>query len=196
MFKNKNSMYKNQVSKKRRYAPIGIAVLAVVFVAGILGYKHYTNANRLPDAVTTSKAKTAQSDYSDGAPRETNTSGSNNNGGVVDKKGQSDNSSLPSPDKWTSSSSGAVTLQRPTAGEVVKSGDTISGTATTSTVQYRLVDDKYGVIGQGSLNVVDGKFAGALQFTSSHTTGTINIFSLDPASGAEINSAKIKVSYE
>jgi hypothetical protein len=115
---------------------------------------------------------------------------------AIDKSG-SDTSNIVATDQsqWTVSSSGSITLQRPINGVTLKSGDTIRGISSTETVQYRLEDNRLGVIAQGSLSVVGGKFSGILQFNSKDTTGVLSVFTFDQNSGAEINHADINVKF-
>lgn len=105
-------------------------------------------------------------------------------------------SSIPPSSEWTSSSSGNITLQQPSANSVVKSGDAISGTAKVSSVQYILSDSSVGLIDQGTLGVDNGKFSGILQFKAQSSTGTLEVYYPNPSNGAEDDVITIGVSYE
>jgi hypothetical protein len=119
---------------------------------------------------------------------------SSNQGGAVDNKGVTPPANKATDtSKPTSSSSGIITLEQPVANAALKSGDIVSGTARVDTIQYRLVDDKAGVLAQGPLSVVDGKFSGTLQFKAFGTTGTLKVFSIDSQSGAEINRIELPI---
>lgn len=120
--------------------------------------------------------------------------GTTGQGGVIDQNGQTSGSLPPSSD-WTSSSSGNITLQQPTARQTIESGDTLGGLATVDTVQFILKDDSVGVIAQGSLSVVDGKFSGTLKFTPHAHTGQLEVFHPDPTTGAEKDIINIDVKY-
>jgi len=115
-------------------------------------------------------------------------------GGAVDQQGQA---TAPPPASSTpvSSASGQNTLEQPSSGAKLSSGDTISGTAHVSNIQFRLTDDVTGVISQGSLNVVNGKYAGLLKFHTTGTAGRLDVFSLDPTTGAEANEVQVQVSF-
>jgi hypothetical protein len=118
------------------------------------------------------------------------TSNSASQGGAIDNQGAG-TAQTPS-SQWTSSESGAITLYSPTASSTLRSGGIISGTAKVGTVQYRLVDDQVGVLAQGSLSVVNGKFSGTLQFTPHSSSGKLSVFSFN-GSGAEINRIEISL---
>lgn len=113
-------------------------------------------------------------------------------GGATDNKGSGATSTSPS--DWASSSSGKITLQQPTAGSTLRSGDTLSGTAKVDTVQYRLVDDSVGVLAQGSLSVVNGKFSGVLNFTPHSSSGKLDIFSYSNGPySSEVNNIEVSL---
>jgi hypothetical protein len=117
-------------------------------------------------------------------------------GGAIDKHGAATAADTATDESsWKTSTSGLITLQQPIDRAEIASGDTIRGVAQVSTVQYRLVDDSIGVLAQGSLNVVNGKFSGILQFSHKSSTGQLKVFSLDPQTGAEKNHADIIVNF-
>jgi hypothetical protein len=119
---------------------------------------------------------------------------SNQQGGVIDQKGKvTDN--IPPSSSWVTSSSGNITLQQPTAGQVLRSGDTISGITKVSTVQFILKDNSVGVISQGTMNVVNGKFSGTLEFRPHSSKGELEVFYPSPSTGAEQDIINIDVNY-
>lgn len=99
-----------------------------------------------------------------------------------------------SPSSWTNSSSGQITLKSPASRAKLQTGFDLSGSSQTSQVQYRLLDDKVGVISMGSLNVMNGNFSGKVSFKTTDTSGRLDVFSYDN-NGAEINEIQIPVSY-
>ena len=115
-------------------------------------------------------------------------------GGVVDQQGKTTGPTPPT-SWWTSSSSGAITLQQPYPNETIQSGITLSGTAKVSSVDFILTDSSVGQIAQGTLNVVNGKFSGIINFTPHAKTGTLQIYSPNPSNGAEENVININVNY-
>ncbi len=191
MAKFSKSTYRSKPSRHRRKL-VALLVLLLLAAGGAYAY-HRHNAKPAyvaPIAKTGDPAKAKST-----GEKITPTSGSisTNQGGAVDKQGAG--TATTDPSQWTTSSSGAITLQQPVSGGTVKSGDSLRGTAKIDTVEYRLVEDTIGVIAQGSLNVVDGKFSGVLQFKSHGHAGDLKIFSFDPSTGAEINHADIRVAY-
>jgi len=137
---------------------------------------------------------TSSSEYSSGGDRTQSSSNSSSQGGATDLGGalpKDAGSSAPS-SLGTSSSSGEIFLNMPISGATIKSGSAIAGTSYLGSIQYRLVDSSIGVLAQGDLNVVDGRFSGILHFTPQSTKGELVIFSYDP-SGSETNSIRIQL---
>lgn len=178
----------NKVSRFRGPL-VALAVLLLVGAIAYGGYRLYQNRHSNSAVGTSSSASTAHGN-------KPAASSGVRQGGATDKKGGSTptTESTNSAD-WTTSTSGVITLQQPIANATIKTGDTLRGTAKIDTVQYRLVDDKVGVIAQGTLDVVGGKFSGILQFRAYAPTGALKVFSIDPQTGAEINHADIKVMF-
>lgn len=96
--------------------------------------------------------------------------------------------------QWVISKSGNITVKQPVANSKIASGATLSGSAKVDKVSFRLIDDKTGVIAQGTLSVVNGNFSGSLNFTPNSSTGRLDVFSTD-AQGVELNEVQIAVSF-
>lgn len=134
-----------------------------------------TSAKKSQDAQTTSTAPSAQSNYtSTDTTKDAGNTLNENKGeaGASDTSGQS-SSNTSSP---RTSSTGEITVYLPLDNAPVKSGQEISGTSTLAQVSYRVVDSISGVIGEGALNVVNGKFSGTLSVKSNATEGRIDVF--------------------
>jgi len=119
---------------------------------------------------------------------------STSSGGVLNQNGQTTGTTPPS-SEWVSSSNGALTLQQPIANSTIQSGDTISGVANVSNVQFILTDSAVGLIDQGNLSVVNGKFSGTLQFTPYSGIGTLQVYYPNPNNGAEEDIVNISVNF-
>lgn len=170
---------KNRTSRITINRPLAWLIAAIIVVAAIVAYylgSPAPNTSTSSGSSATSKPRGSTEDIAQG--------------GAVDNKG-SGVAKTPATE-WASSESGLITLRSPLSGSLVKTGDTISGTAKVSTVQYRLVDDEAGVLAQGPLSVVDGKFSGRLSFGHQANSGKLDIFSYD-SNGAETNSISIKI---
>jgi hypothetical protein len=165
-----------------------IVTVAIVVGAVIVANNHSSTSS---ESTTGESATTTPATKSNSASNKAGSSNSVSQGGIIDKNGVSSVSSPSS--QWKSSSSGVITLRSPITGSTLHPGDTVSGTAKIGSVQYRLVDETVGVLAQGSLSVVNGKFAGTLQFSPRGTTGRLNIFSFDSKNGAEINRVEINL---
>jgi hypothetical protein len=187
---------KKQVNFKNWVTVIVIIALLVIGSVFVYKWNHTDTASTKPVVKgTPSTAASAPTSTSTPAPSSSATATDpTGQGGVVDNNGQT-TGTIPPPSEWTSSTSGDITLQQPTNNSTVKSGNTISGLANTSTVSFILKDTSVGVIGQGSLNVVNGKFSGTLQFTPHANTGSLEVYYPNPSSGAEEDIINITVNY-
>jgi hypothetical protein len=183
---------KNKKVALRKPVFIGIIIVLIAVAMGFYFHQKNTdksnlagNIGKTPVTGTTSKPT--------GVQLPTNTS-AGQSGGVVDNNGQT-NGNLPPSSQWVSSSSGNITLQQPSPNSVVKSGDTLSGTAKVSNVQFILTDNSIGLIAQGNLNIINGKFSGKLQFTPHSNNGKLEVYYPNPANGAEEDIVEINVSF-
>jgi len=120
---------------------------------------------------------------------------SSNQGGVNNTPADRKTIAIPPKLDWTSSSGGNIVLQKPSANSLIRSGDYIVGVANVSDVQFILTDASVGLIDQGSMKVVDGKFLGTFLFKSHATTGKLEVYYADPINGAEKDIVSIKIAY-
>jgi hypothetical protein len=95
---------------------------------------------------------------------------------------------------WITSASGEITVQQPVANSVLLNGDYLVGTAKVNIVSYTLIDDRVGVVSQGSLNVVNGKFSGSILFTPHSSGGRLDVYSTN-GKGVEFNQIQIGVRF-
>jgi len=168
-----------------------IAIIALAAIGYFIYLKSTTPTVKDTSSTTPSTAKTAQSTYSDGGAH-SQAESNNSTSPAIDQKGQATNT--PS-STWTTSKSGLITVKQPAANSTLKSGATLSGSSQTSSVSYTLADNVTGVLSQGTLSVVNDNFSGTLVFLAKGTTGQLNVFSLDPTTGAEINTITIPVGF-
>jgi hypothetical protein len=166
-----------------------IAVVAIILVGSWLYSVRKTSNNVSKPTVTGTPSKPTPHTT---APSTNN--GTTNSGGVTDTNGQT-TGSIPPSSEWTTSSNGDITLQQPTQNQNLSSGDAISGLANVSQVSFILKDSTVGVIAQGTLNVVNGKFAGNLTFTSHSNSGTLELYYANPADGAEEDIINVNVDF-
>lgn len=130
---------------------------------------------------------------STGSSRQNNASSGSSQGGVVDSNGiVSVPVPVPADNSGISSDSGLITLKSPIAKAKLTSGDEISGLAAVDKIQYRLVDTVAGVVSQGGLNVVDGRFAGKVYFNQYSNSAVLVVYSFD-ALGREKNEIQVSV---
>lgn len=181
-------------SKKKIIAAllvVAIIVFAILEVAGVT--KVFINKSMSGDqAKTTSKAETAQEDFTEGGER-TPTTSTKNEGSVSDNGGTI--SSIPPSTTWTTSPSGAITVYTPAANSLVTDGHTLSGKSTMPKVSYRLIDDVSGVIAQGELSVVNGNFSGKFNFNTQGSKGRLDVFT-QREDGVESNNVEIPIRFK
>src|SRR5579884_333191 len=149
--------------------PLVIAAIVVIAGSGWFFGMHKTSKKN-----STAKIQGAVSRPTPHTAAPSTNNGTANNGGAVDNNG-SVNNNLPPESKWSSSANGAITLQQPYDAQDIKPGDTISGLAKVNSVSFLLKDDSVGIIAQGNLKVVNGKFSGTLQFTPHASTGKLEV---------------------
>jgi len=178
-------------NRKKLYIVI---IIIILVIAAFITYEEVHKKPATKIIVTGTKSTPATAPTQSSVPSSTTTPSTTNNGGATDNNGQT-TGTLPPSSQWSSSSNGDITLQQPTNASTIKSGDTISGIANTSTVSFILKDNQVGVIAQGNLDVVNGKFSGTLQFTSHGSTGSLEVYYSNPQSGAEEDTININVNY-
>ncbi|HUC88269.1 MAG TPA: hypothetical protein VMR95_03930 [Candidatus Binatia bacterium] len=187
------------MAKPHKKTYISVAILLVIAAAGVtFGFIKYHDDNLKTKnnlAVTNPKAviKVKASTSTPQAPAVATTTGLTP-GGVVDKNGQTTGSLPPSSD-WVSSASGDITLQQPSPNTTVNNGDPISGTANVSNVSFILTDNSVGLIDQGNLNVVNGKFSGLLEFQAHSSSGILQLYYPNPSNGSEEDIIEIDVNF-
>lgn len=146
------------------------------------------------DEKTTSAAPSAQPDYktdSDRTPQSTNEE--KGSAGVSDTGGNSVQTTDSS--QWTTSKTGEITVYSPFKNAVLSNGDVVSGASSLSVVYYRIIDNVSGMISQGQLNVVSGKFSGSLSFSTKATEGRLDVYGATD-SGKEFSNVEIPIKFK
>jgi len=182
-------MTKKSKKRSQKFIFIGLSILVVL--AGLYLWHHYYDKPKI--AVTATVHTPVQGTKSTPTTPQVSTNNLSS-GGTTDNNGQTSGTLPPSSD-WVMSTSGDITLQQPAASTSVKTGDTISGLANVSNVQFILTDNSVGQIDQGNLSVVNGKFSGTLQFTSHSSSGTLQVYYPNPSNGAEEDIINIDVNF-
>ena len=179
-------------SGHKKFIFVGVIVILVAAAVGLYLHGHNNTSSNLAMSHTKQTVKGSTSKPTPHQISSNNSAGPS--GGVIDKNGQT-SGYLPPSSQWVSSSSGNITLQQPSPNSVVRSGDTLSGLAKVSSVQFILTDNSVGLIARGNLNVVDGKFSGTLMFTSHSKSGKLEVYYPNPKNGAEEDIIDIDVSF-
>lgn len=183
------AMYTTKTRRKQKKSFTKYAVLGLVLLAAAAAVFFYTQRD------TTKSVPVSDPNFTDGTERDPSpTKGDSSEGGIIDT---SDRTPAPSGDTASASvsASGKTTVYQPTSNSVLTSGSTISGKTSNNNISYRLIDDKTGVIGTGSLKVVNGRFSGRFEFNSSGAEGRLDIFST-LSNGKEIDVVEIPVRFK
>ncbi|HEY5152501.1 MAG TPA: hypothetical protein VII55_00855 [Candidatus Saccharimonadales bacterium] len=187
-----------KVVKKSR--SLKILLLVIVAAAVILGVLEATNTTHFFHGKHTAYTAPSNSQAIKQLPpqpaanngeKKSSPSSTINQGTATDNHGVSTVTTPSS--EWTTSASGLLTVQQPAPNSTIKTGAVLSGTAKLDQVQYRLTDDKVGVVSQGTLSVVGGKFSGSINFQAYGSSGRLDVFSTDPNNGREINEVQLPV---
>lgn len=183
-------------SLKKTLAAAAIAVILAVGIYFLVAhYDKKSNNLYTPTASSSSSTpKKITATTSQPTPLQSQTSSNLVAGGVKDENGQSV-SNLPPSSDWASSTNGQITLQEPNNVSALSSGDTITGTANVSQVSFILTDNSVGLIDQGNLSVVNGRFTGRLAFTDHSSSGKLEVYYPNPANGAEEDVVEIDVNF-
>lgn len=172
-----------------------VSLLIVIAGGGYFAWNHYHHkAPASSPAAYTSGSKVTAAPPDNNAQRTpVSQNTATNQGGAVDKNGQSSSTPTDS-SQWSTSTSGLLTLKTPVKNANFKSGDSIYGAASSGPVQFRLIDNQVGVIAQGSINVVNGNFSAVASFKAYGSGGRLDVFNTD-SNGKEINEVQVPVSF-
>lgn len=166
----------------------GLAALVIILLAyGLFNHFYLNRKSTYTPQTSVSGPASAK------GPKTTNST-SRDQSLATDNQGANPSSATTNSSQWTVSSSGLVTVKQPAGNSLLKSGDSLFGSAKVGQVQYRLIDNQVGVLAQGPLNVVGGNFSATLHFRAVATTGRLDVFSFD-SQGAEVNEVQIPVKF-
>ncbi len=177
------------------------ALIILAMATLLLSINKFGETNNLPrsgneaddNAQTTSVERTAQEDFKDGAERDIPAPSTTGEDGTVrDTGGNIDNTAS---DIHTTATDGAISVHLPTPNAMLRNGDFIAGTTSHRDIYFRLISDTVGVVAEGRLLAVNGKFSGIWSFNTSGTDGQVDIFSIDP-SGKEVSNVAIPVRFK
>lgn len=181
---------KNNRSLLARRRLIVAAVVAILVGGGVYAWINRSPVPKQKTPVAT--IKKLPSATTNTGEKELTGAGSNNQGTATPN--QNPQAVTTKPNQWISSESGVIVVQQPVKDQTIKSGATLSGTASVGQIQYRLIDDSSGVISQGIIDVSNGKYSVALGFSSKGSSGRLDVFSIN-ATGNEINEVQIAVRF-
>ncbi len=180
-------------NKSIKTIPILIVVILVVALFGFL-LSEVTGNTRILSSLTDNTPNTSdpsQEDFTGEKEREVVYS-DKEEGVISDTKGNVD--TTPPEDKWTTSVDKKISVYSPIPNTVLASGSILSGQATTANVSFRLIDNVSGVIAQGKVSVVNGKFSGVFDFKTVATEGRLDVFFAND-NGSESSTIEIPVRF-
>jgi hypothetical protein len=187
MIKNKSKGSKS--SKKTLFVVSTVVFLCLSVILGYRYYKHnQPQISHTPTPTITSLSRKVNTNNNKNVDSATNHSiaiggpTNSNNAPVVST----------APNTWTQSESGVVIVKLPVNNNAFVSGDKLIGSASTTKVQYTLIDDNVGVISQGTIPVLNGNFSATINFSPSAKTGRLDVFTTEN-NGKEINEVQLKV---
>lgn len=194
MLKTKNTIrrsHRNSKSRRRRvFYLVGWLAAVLIAAGGIFAAFSYLN-NRGPQNDQDPESIVASPDFSEGTEREVGEP-VERNGNVSDTSGQNGQNQQHTP---ITSASGNISVYLPRANQLLKPGDTISGTtANADRIWYRLIDDQVGNLVEGSLSVVDGRFSGVFDFNTSGNAGRLDVFTVTE-DGTEADNIEIDIRF-
>ncbi len=178
-----------------------LAALVLLLLGGVIWlllardnvkFLNQTPGTKDDNAETTSDAPTAQSDFSEGDDRVIPDS-TRDEGTITDNQGQINET--PNQSSWSLSKTGEIIVYSPYKNSLLRSGDKLTGTSSLSSVSFRLIDDTSGVIAQGQLSVVNGKFSGTFNFSSSAQEGRLDVFATR-SDGVEYGNIEVPVRFK
>jgi hypothetical protein len=187
----------------RKYLLIGLGIFILIVLAFVMLEKTNTTDilrmnGRMPSlrssekkAETPSKAPTAQSNFTGGSERNTNTTNAPE-GIVNDQKGNIE--TIPQEAEWSRSSDDNLIVYSPARDSLLKNGQVLAGTSKAERIYFRLIDNINGTIAQGSVAVVNGRYSGSFTFTTDATSGQVDVFN-QAYDGTESNNVSIPVRF-
>lgn len=190
---------KMRVTKKtgfpKKYYTFGIvALLLLVFASVLIKFllfdkKPVTQSSKVS---TTSEQPSAQSDFTSSKERSANTT-DKNEGTVTDNNG--DIKSIPPSSEWSTSSDSLISVYYPQKNSILTNNSTISGETSKDVVSFRLIDDIYGMIAEGTIKVVDKKFSGNINFNTTGSEGRLDVY-YSNSNGAESSAVEIPIRFK
>jgi hypothetical protein len=168
-------------------------LLAVVAVGIYLGFFHTAKPMRQSVPEASIKQLPTKSAANNG-DKNINTPTGNNQGTGTDNHGRASLPISTSPNQWIQSASGDITVKQPVSNQTISSGVELDGTSKVDKVQFRLIDDTYGVISQGFISVVENSFSAKINFDHHGSSGRLDVFSVN-GDGVEINEVQIPVKF-
>ena len=188
-------MAKRKKNNSNKQIILAVATTAALAVGGYFLYLKITrkSESKIGDK-TTSTAPSAQGNFTNGSDRPIATTPENKGNAVfADTQGQI----AVTPDKtlWSTSKTGEITVYLPSKDKLLINGDSLSGISTLTIVYYRVIDDVSGMISQGQLAVVNGKFSGAISFSTTATKGRIDVYGATD-SGKELGNIEVPVRFK
>lgn len=185
-----------KISKLNKSKKINRIVIPIVFLALVVFILlESTGSTRILSSLTgnnpVNTTDPSQSDFT--GEKEKEVVYTNKEEGVVsDTKGKVD--TTPDQDEWITSADKKISVYSPITNSILSSGSILSGQSTTNNISFRLIDNVSGVIAQGKISVVSGKFSGVFDFKTTATEGRLDVFFAND-NGSESSTIEIPVRF-
>lgn len=201
MYRKQNGLKKSKTPRLLVIVAVSLLLLTCIFVAlERFGITNFVNNPKSATQKTSDKAKTtsnqpsAQSNFTSDSASNTKKLASTieNEGTVADTNGTVISNTNAS--QYIKSNGGVIIVHEPLTNSQLKKGSQLVGESTADEVSFRLIDNITGVIAQGNLKVVSGKFSGTFDFSTTATEGRLDLFTATP-DGVESNNIYIPVRF-
>lgn len=168
---------KSQRSIDRKPLILSLLIFLICVFAGYGIYAHYARIWPFATQAVKSDTSAVEPEYSPNDPKnKSGQSSSLDRGDTVVKDTAGEDASVDTSSSTLSSPKGMIVVSSPGKNSLLTNGSVIAGTSSYDMVYFRIYDDNVGRIAEGSLEVKNGKFSGAVSLDSKGSTGTINIF--------------------
>ena len=172
---------------------LAVIIMILLEVTNTTDIFHKAAVVRAPTVAITHLSTPKQTVVTDKTPTSNNGVAK---GGAIDENGHAPTSGVSTdPSQWATSASRLITVKTPLSNTKIQSGSIVSGsTSIADQVQYRLIDNKVGVISEGTVKVVNGNFAASINFTTTGSNGRLDVFNTDTV-GKELNEVQLQVNF-
>ena len=173
-------------TSRLKWLLVAVVMLVVLGVGGFFGYRWYMDSKAQDPVSEQNQQESTQDDTVSVRDDQTDASTSTT-------PSTSPPSSVPIQEQQVAT---GIVISSPKTDSTVTNGTKLEGTAPTNyaSVSYRIQSDERGMVGQGELKIVNGKFSGTIGSGGATGAGLIEVFVID-ANGREQKHTKVAVRF-